>query len=311
VEIRDQIRAPLVQKVLEDVRAERAEKPFVTSAEVALMRAMGARDPSILGSDSLAHHFLPTKYRLSLSLGELGRRITERVSPGCYGFHNARTKFFDGVFERVLAQGVEQVVILGAGNDSRPYRMPALESGVRVFELDLPATQARKLRLLRQLYGEAPAHVRFVPTDFETDALDERLIGAGFDPASRSLFSWEGVSYYLTDEAVDRVLHWISSLSAPGSSLVFDYSLRSYTDERDLSTYGGKQLIEWLHKRGMRYHFGAEPEDMAKLLAQHGFQVKTDIGPTELEASLGRAGRKSKWRVWGNFRMVHTEAKAP
>jgi methyltransferase (TIGR00027 family) len=202
---------------------------------------------------------------------------------------------------------VEQIVILGAGNDSRAYRMPGMQK-VRVFEIDLPRTQARKQRLVGEIYGQVPPNVTFIPMDFEKDKLDVRLREAGFDPSRKTLFSWEGVSFYLTKDAVVQVLRLVAELSKAGGALVFDYSLRSYTEARDLDTYGGRKLYKWLADRGLKYVFGAEPREMAALVDAQGFDVISDVGPIELERYLQTPGRTA-WRVWGNFRIVHARLR--
>jgi methyltransferase (TIGR00027 family) len=284
--------------------AERKEKPFTTSVEVVLMRALGVRDPSVRGTDVLAHHFLPPRFQLAVPLGAFAARVCERMAPGCYGFHNARTKHFDAVIGAEAAQGMEQLVLLGAGNDSRPYRMLGALQKARVFELDLPNTQQRKIRLVRDLYGRMPEHVTYIPIDFEKEAFERKLLEAGFDPKRKTLFSWEGVSYYLTDEAAKGVLRTMHQLSIPGGSIIFDYSLRAYNQGR-LETYGGPQLREWLAKRGMAYHFGSDPIQMSALVAELGFDLISDIGAEELEKMLRVKEGGTEWRVWSNFRIVH------
>jgi methyltransferase (TIGR00027 family) len=181
---------------------------------------------------------------------------------------------------------------------------------VRVFEVDLPRTQARKRRLLDELYDRLPPNVTFVGVDFERDALESRLREAGFDPTRKTLYSWEGVSFYLHRPAVEQVLKTLAGLSPGGGSLVFDYSLRSFTERRDLRTYGGAKLMHWLDTHGVPYHFGAEAPEMASILGAAGFEVLADIGPAELEGYLVGARGRSTWRVWGNFRVAHARLVA-
>jgi methyltransferase (TIGR00027 family) len=115
------------------------------------------------------------------------------------------------------------LVILGAGYDARAYRFQALKTGVKVFEVDHPATQAVKLRKLAAILGARPAHVTFVPTDFDQETLAERLFASGYDGRRKTLFIWQGVTQYLTTQAVDDTLAFVAQHSGPGSGIIFDY----------------------------------------------------------------------------------------
>jgi len=134
-----------------------------------------------------------------------------------------RERFIDDYLLKSLDGGLEQVVILGAGYDSRPYRFNLAKQGVKVFEIDHPATQKDKIARLRRILGELPAQVVFVPVDFNTQSLEQRLYESGYDPKAKTLFIWQGVVYYLQAEAVDNTLSFVAHHSAPGSSIIFDY----------------------------------------------------------------------------------------
>ncbi len=134
-----------------------------------------------------------------------------------------RMAFFDSVVERYLAN-ITQFVILGAGFDTRAFRLPE-NSGVRSFEIDAPKTQAIKCEALRKA-GIDASRVTFVSADFETEDWLTKLIAAGFDRGKPALFVWEGVTMYLDRQAVEATLHKIAS-TAKGSIVAFDY----YTDE--------------------------------------------------------------------------------
>jgi methyltransferase (TIGR00027 family) len=132
---------------------------------------------------------------------------------------SARQTFFDHVAERQLP-GMAQFVVLGAGFDTRCYRLPA-ESRARCFEVDTPQTQAVKRRLLEQT-GVDTLRVTFVAADFEKGDWLEQLVQAGFDPEKPALFLWEGVTMYLERAAVESTLRKIAG-TAPGSVVAFDY----------------------------------------------------------------------------------------
>ncbi|HYO54565.1 class I SAM-dependent methyltransferase, partial [Archangium sp.] len=131
----------------------------------------------------------------------------------------ARTTFYDGAVARHLA-GADQLVILGAGFDTRAYRLPA-GARVRCFEVDAPPTQAYKRETLAKAGVDASA-VTFVAADFATEDWFERLVAAGFDPGRPSVFTWESVTMYLPREAVVDSLRKIAG-TAPGTVVAFDY----------------------------------------------------------------------------------------
>ncbi len=144
-------------------------------------------------------------------------------SPGVTEYLATRTRYIDDYLAACIEDGLQQLVILGAGFDSRPYRFEALKKPVRVFEVDHPATQAVKLGKVKQIFGAPPGHVTYVPVDFDRQRLDERMADCGYDTHLNSLFIWEGVIYYISPEAIDGTLEFIARHSVPGSRVIFDY----------------------------------------------------------------------------------------
>ena len=163
-------------------------------------------------------------------LREWAFRHSERRAPGTVGLLLCRFAYLDDVLRDALADGVRSVVILGAGLDSRAYRVPGAVAA-RVFEVDHPSVlEVKKTRLQRHL-GTLPSHVRFVAVDFETLDLAAALAPSGFDPGTRTLFLWEGVSQYISREALHDTLRFVGR-SAPGSRLAFSYVLQRFIDDR-------------------------------------------------------------------------------
>lgn len=148
-----------------------------------------------------------------------------------------RTRFIDDAVRAALAAGLTQIVNLGVGFDCRTLRLPEIaENGARVFEVDLAAQLERKAAILAAAGVAVPAFAHLVPADFTADfenALTADLIAAGFDPALPVVIVWEGVLSYLDNLACDRTLRWITSVSAPGSRLVFNYPVSRF-DPDDL-----------------------------------------------------------------------------
>lgn len=202
------------------------EEPSGTALAVASLRAFAAMDEreEIRGRDTIAEVFL-TEDRRRMAREADGRAwaLKNAVPLGLYEYLIARTAYFDHAVEQALRENVPQMVFLGAGYDSRPYRFRELVRETRMFEVDALPTQKRKRTLLEKAGIPAPPGLSYVPIHFEKDSLEETLTQAGYDPRQRCLFLWEGVIYYLTAEAVDATLRFIRDRSAQGSSVVFDY----------------------------------------------------------------------------------------
>jgi methyltransferase (TIGR00027 family) len=150
-----------------------------------------------------------------------------------------------------------------------------------VLEVDLPSVQNIKKRRLQQRFAHLPEHVTFVPIDFATQSVETALQGTTFDPARPAVFIWEGVTQYIPEEAVSRVLTFIGK-AAPGSLLVFTYVLRSIIERRsDLP--GADKLMNMMDKRRTSWLFGLDPADLASFLATHHLHLLADTGNADYQ----------------------------
>jgi methyltransferase (TIGR00027 family) len=260
------------------------------SAEVvAAARAVGAMESSeeVRNPDHLARHFLGPRFRLIRAvppLRALSFRLWQRAAPGVYHYINARTRHVDRVLLAEAAAGLGQLVILGAGYDTRPYRFAEQLRAVQVFEVDQPATAARKRARLARVSGALPNNVSYVSVDFQRGDLSRHLEAAGYSEKTKTLFLWEGVSYYLTSDAVDGLLHFVSTRSAPDSSIVFDYLYASVL-RGPTNYYGADQVRRWLQAHGEPYQSGIDEGRAREFLAARGFELITDLDPKQMEAS--------------------------
>jgi len=265
------------------------EKPSYSAQVVAAYRAIGAHDPDekTRNPDYFAEKFIGSGFLETIGLSldfEVSRKLlkTSRVRSSVYYYVNARTHHIDTILKKVASEGVKQVVILGAGHDSRAYRFRKVFPDVKFFEVDLPATQAQKKKRLTEIFGSPPDWVGYAPIDFNTQSLEEVLKEAGYDETKKTFFVWEGVTMYITEEGVDSTLRFIAQHSAPGSSVVFDYIHRSLIDG-EFSKYPEAQwLFQMMAARGEPYIFGI-PEGRAEhFVNQRGLEVLSDLGPDEL-----------------------------
>lgn len=204
-------------------------------------------------------------------------------------FIAVRTRFAEDALAAALERGVRQIVVLGAGLDTYAYRT-GVPQGVRVFEVDHPATQMWKRQRLSDAGIDIPHSLTFAPVDFERQTLAAGLADAGFDPAQQTFFTWLGVVPYLTEEAIWSTLGFVASLP-DGAHVVFDYvdppgSLSAEVRlEYEARAAGVQALGEaWLtHFEAHRLH--------AKLCSL-GFTEIEDLGPPEICARYfpGRVG---------------------
>ncbi len=197
------------------------ERSSITTQGIAAIRAIESSKPpeERICYDPLARRMVNPVFYV---LAKLSYGYGERRAPGTVEFITARTRFIDDYLSTCLENGIEQLVILGAGLDSRAYRFNQLIEHVHVFEVDHPATQRDKRKRLQLIFGEIPGHVIFVPIDFNEENL-ERLYDFGYQKQIKTLFIWEGVTYYLIAEAVENTLKFVLKNSGKGSSIVFDY----------------------------------------------------------------------------------------
>ena len=199
-------------------------RPMSTARGVALVRAVEMLRPEAerIASDPFARSFVSgfnvQGLRLMLATG-MSRLMG--IEP-MITFAIVRERYVEDLIRREAQRGLDQVVILGAGFDTRAYRIAELV-GINVFEVDHPITQRQKRSALERMPNAVPPDVRFVGVDFEIDDLGERLRAAGYQEDKRTLFVWQGVTMYLTPAGIDRTLGFVAQHSAKGSAVVFDY----------------------------------------------------------------------------------------
>lgn len=234
-----------------------------------------------LFDDALVKDLLATPIRTLLKSARLRRYMIKAFLPGIYGAQVCRTRAIDDAVEHALAQGIGQVVILGAGLDTRAYRLAGMDRA-QVFEVDLPSVQEAKKNRLKQHSGRLPEHVTFVPIDFDTQRLEDALAGTSFDISRPAVFVWEGVTQYLTEGAVSRTLAFVGA-AAPGSMLLFTYVLRSVV-ERSSDLPGARKLVDGMAKRGATWLFGLEHAEVAAFLQPFHLRLEDDMGNADYQA---------------------------
>lgn len=210
----------------------RADRPSLTSSLVAAVRALytALPPPYDLAPDPLAAQLVPPWLALPARAAALMpwaapavHRIAGATTLGLTYHVALRTRAIDDALREGLARGAAQLVLLGAGLDSRAYRIDAL-AGARVYEVDFPSTHRYKIERMAGVAAPGDRHVARVAIDFERDRLGDVLTSAGFDPKAPSFWIWEGVTIYLTVDTIAATLRAVGELAAPGSRLTVTYT---------------------------------------------------------------------------------------
>jgi methyltransferase (TIGR00027 family) len=266
-----------------------------TALGTAAMRAIESERPANerICYDPFARKLTNTLFYLLI---KLLAGYGERRTHGALTFIVCRCRYFDDYLQECLKSGTAQLVILGAGLDSRVYRDELLEWVVKAFEVDHPATQASKIERVKKVLGKIPTNVAYVPVDFNDETLD-KLLARGFDRSLKTLFIWEGVTFYLDAEAVNATLAWVRANAAPSSAIIFDYQ---YISEPSRAHAVLSRLT------GERRAFGIEKGQIEDFLTQRGFTHVVDANAEQLKR-LYCTGPNQSRTVAEIYAIVHAE----
>lgn len=267
--------------------------PRSTAEAVCALRAMGAleSDPAVRCPDQMAAGFLGgfnattlAKYRATraLMLAAIRRRI-----PGAYTYEIGRTKFIDEVVLDAVATGLDELILLGAGLDSRPYRLASQLRGVRVMEVDHPVSQASKRKRVRHILGREPEHVIYLPIDLNRDDLGATLAAAGHRGSARTLFVWSGVSPYLPEEAVAKVLSWVGEHRDPPASIVFDAIWAGVVDGSRSYPFAA-EARKGAAESGEPFRWGIPEGRTEETLSRFGLRSERALGQEEVRTAYLR-----------------------
>lgn len=194
----------------------------------------------------------------------------------------SRARYTEELLEKAVKQGVKQYIILGAGMDTFAFRHKEMLEELEVFEVDHPATQDYKLHRLEELKWVIPSQVHFVPVDFTQENLASVLTNTSYDPTALSFFSWLGVTYYLSYDAVLSTLRNIAAISPAGSTVVFEYL---DTDAFDLEKAAPrvKGMLSSAQQMGEQINVGFEPSSLMEMLNSVGLHLHEDLSPSDIQ----------------------------
>jgi methyltransferase (TIGR00027 family) len=273
-----------------NVRTERRIETKVsrTAEMCCLSRAFSfyERNPYLRSEDFVATALVPRIVALLARLALSRRLLLSLFFPkGMYEYVIARTKYIDDVFINAVSKGFDQILIFGAGFDSRGIRLIGDEKRVTTFELDAQQTQNAKKGRLRQLGFPESSNIVYVPIDFERESTHKKVMSYGFDPNKRTLFILEGVLMYLNQDAVNDTFRFINQCAGPGSEIVFDYVLASVF-RGDVNRYGAKKayetIVKW-DKGGEQWTFAIEETEIERFLQERGLRLVRQLSTADLE----------------------------
>jgi methyltransferase (TIGR00027 family) len=273
-------------------------QPSRTAEYMALFRAVetAERPPRRLFEDSYAIPLLSGTLKTLAQIAQLpfvGRLVPVVLDFGWPRTRSSgvvRTRFIDDLVREAIRTGAQQLVLLGAGFDSRPYRLEEAR-GISVFEVDHPATQRTKCERLQDSLGSLPRNIRFVAVDFEKDNLERELARADFDDKTPAVVVWEGVVSYLTELAVRGTLSTLSRLLPPSSRLIFTYVDKAALDG-SINFPGSRRWKSRVRRSREPFIFGFAPATLAQTLRAYGFVLQSDLATADAarqyRASTGR-----------------------
>ncbi len=286
-------------------------QPSLSAEEAALMRAMESLKPEHerVCYDPLARVLLNNRLKILVRISPLAKMVywflAERKVPVIINETILRTRYIDDYLTECIRSGIEQLVILGAGFDSRAYRFNELKAKVKVFEVDHPDTQKVKIERLKKVFASLPDHVIYVPIDFNKEKLDKRLFECGYDRNLKTLFIWETVTMYITAEAVDETLAFVANNSGEGSSIYFDYIPQSVLDGTS-ELKEAKMAKKAIAKGGEPFTFAIKEGTIDEFLSSRGFYKVESFEAEDLRNRYLKGPRR-KASAW--LGMIHATVK--
>lgn len=235
--------------------------------------------------DELAARILPIGLRIMVDLMRIPMlrnwlvRASEKRVTGIWSGMCCRKRYIDDkVVAAVSDKAVDAIVNLGAGFDTRVYRLPALAQ-VPVWEVDQPVNIEAKRAGLQRALGKIPDQVTLVPINFVEQELGVVLAAHGYTPDHKTFFIWEAVSQYLTEAAVHQTFDFFARVPA-GSQLTFTYALREFVEGKNI--HGLDYFYEQMIVRMNAWHFGFDPAEVADFLREYAWRLVEDLSYEEL-----------------------------
>ena len=232
-------------------------------------------DDKRLFTDNIVYHLTNPVVRFFFKfkfVRDKTSRLSDNIIPGIISAQICRTKYIDDKTLSVL-KDVEQILILGAGLDTRAYRLDGIDQKI-VYEIDLPDIQRVKKKGLKKYLGKLPTNVHFIPIDFNKEKTETVLKNTSFGFNKPTLIILEAVTQYLNPDAVDEVFNFVSKF--PNDSyMLFTYVLREVIERK---TEDANKIMDWSEKKHYPFIFGINPSDVKSFLEKYNLEMLEDVG---------------------------------
>ncbi len=269
-----------MKKRIETTSSRTAEWTCICRAASAL-----ETNPCYHSDDTLALKILPAPIKQLIQIPWY-RRLHCRwgIPRGMYEYVIARTKYMDAVYQQAISDHLDQIILLGAGFDTRAIRFPVDDGHTQIYEFDSFHTQQTKLNLYRQNHIPLPTGITFEAVDFVRESLAERLAAIGFPKNKRCLFLMEGVSMYLEPAAIHQTFLTLTQVAGSQSRIAFDYI---YLDvlRREGRHYGETEIMTAVSGVNEAWQFGIEQGKVEQFLSQYGWRLVNHMSAKEMEAN--------------------------
>ncbi len=284
--------------------------PRKMALQIAGLRASESNlpDGEKLFNDPYAELFFPEDFRKFFKNHvwlKAERAKYEKFMPGVNGAIVARIRFFDECLEKSVKKDLKQLVIIGAGYDTRALRIENVSRTVKIFEVDHPLTQEIKTGTMRKLFGQNPKNVVYVPMIFGKDRLDQNLLENGYNPELKTFFILEGLLMYIPPPSVDMLLEFISKNSGPKSKVIADFFDTSVVDGTS-SLQEARALKQFVESEGASLQFGISPERAEEFFAARGFRSITLINAVSCKDKYFSGINRNR-SISPMFNFVYTE----
>jgi methyltransferase (TIGR00027 family) len=267
-----------MQKRIETKSSRTAEYTCIVRAASSL-----EKDIRYKSDDTIALKILPQpiKYLIQIPFYRM-LHCRFGVPNGIYEYVIARTKYMDAVYKKAISDKFDQIVILGAGYDTRAIRFPAIDDHTKIYEFDAKYTQQMKLNFYEKSGISMPLNIRFEAIDFVKESLRQRFETIGFQKNKRSLFIMEGVSMYLEPEAIHNTFLTVTDYMGRHSCIAFDYV---YSDviRHEKKHYGETQIIKSVSRVNEAWRFGIEKNKIEQFLLNYGLSVINHMNSKDIE----------------------------
>ena len=287
------------------------KKSSRTAAYTCVSRAASYNEKSqyYKSNDNIAPKLLPKFIHFLIKSERMKNFLLKKLAPnGIYEYVIARTKFIDDIFSKALTDDFYQILLFGAGFDSRGIRLTDINNITKIFELDIQATITDKLKQYKKRKID-PGKVKYVIIDFNNEKIDKKLIMSGFQFNQKTLYILEGITMYLNGSTIDEDFKFIKESAGEGSRVVFDFIYQSVLEEKNLF-YGEQEIYQRIKKTGEGWTFGIPKNEIEIFLKRWGLELIEQLDSPKLEKIYfeDRNG-KIVGKINGTHCIIHAKRK--